>query len=145
MKLWRVSNYLDLSGQGGRLYQARWHHAGRPILYTAEHSALALLESLVHLETDGDAPSYQLIELSAPDGLALTEFHDTLPPESNEYSQNWGDRWLAEEKTALASVPSVIAPNARNLLVNPSHPDAQQVTIVRHARYRWDPRLFERA
>ncbi len=140
-----MSNYTDLSGQGGRLFPARWHSAGRPILYTAEHSALALLESLVHLEAEDETPSYQLLELEAPDDLAVTYFGASLPPEGEAASRRWGDDWLAGTITALASVPSVIAPDSRNFLINPAHPDAGSIALLRHARYQWDPRLFARA
>jgi RES domain-containing protein len=145
VKLWRVSDFVDLSGQGGRLVRARWHSAGRSILYTAEHSALALLESLVHLEIEDEAPTYQLLELDAPDSLEITTFPESLPPISRSASRAWGDAWLAEGKTPLALVPSIIAPDGRNLLINPGHDDAARIRIVRHARYEWDPRLFARS
>ena len=145
MKLWRVSEFLDLSGEGGRLFPARWHNAGRSIIYTAEHSALALLESLVHLEEREAIPTYQLLEIETGDDLTITSFPGRLPPVSAGTSSAWGDAWLAAGKTALASVPSVIAPESRNILINPDHPDASAIRIVRHARYEWDPRLFSRA
>lgn len=134
-----------MSGEGGRLYSARWHTAGRPIVYTAEHSALALLESLVHLQDEEERAVYQLLELAAPDTLKVARFEQDLPPGDPLVSKRWGDEWLRSATSALASVPSIIAPEARNILINSAHPDAANVELVRYARYEWDPRLFARA
>ena len=70
MRLWRISNHADLSGEGGRRVGGRWHERGRPVVYLSEHPALALLENLVHLEIDSeDLPSgYQLLTVDVPDG-----------------------------------------------------------------------------
>ena len=144
MKLWRVSDFVDLQGRGGELVKARWHNAGQPIVYTAEHSALALLESLVHLESEEEPPTYQLLELDVPDNLSVTAYPEALAPPGRETSRAWGDAWLEAAATPLAIVPSIIAPDARNYLINPAHPDAERVSITRHKRYEWDPRLFLR-
>jgi len=50
MFLWRISNHATLNGRGGLYTSARWHTAGRLVVYLAESSAGALLEALVHLE-----------------------------------------------------------------------------------------------
>ncbi len=73
MRFWRISNYADLSGEGGRLAAGRWNRLGRRIVYLAEHPALALLETLVHLEIDAeDMPNrFRLLSIDAPDGIAL--------------------------------------------------------------------------
>ncbi|HEY6852191.1 MAG TPA: RES family NAD+ phosphorylase [Terracidiphilus sp.] len=54
MILWRISNYADLLGIGAMEASARWHTAGRPLVYLAETPSSALLEILVHLEADDD-------------------------------------------------------------------------------------------
>lgn len=69
--LWRISNYLSLSGEGGLHFSARWHTAGHRIVYLAESPAGALVEALVHLELGAeDWPrSYQLLQADWPDKL----------------------------------------------------------------------------
>ena len=71
MRLWRISNHADLSGEGGRVVGGRWHSRGRPVVYLAEHPALALVENIVHLEIDPDdlPDTYQLIEVDLPDDV----------------------------------------------------------------------------
>ena len=39
MKLWRISNYANLSGKGGFYSGERWHTQGQPVVYLAEHDA----------------------------------------------------------------------------------------------------------
>lgn len=144
---WRISDYPDLSGEGGRKAGARWHTAGSRIVYLAESPMVAIVETLVHLDVDPeDMPDiYTLLKISVPDGLAV----DLLdPPSGSEWKQameltrSIGDRWLASLKTALARVPSAIAPHTWNYLLNPEHPDAKQVQIIEIIKERFDNRLF---
>ena len=74
MILWRVSGFADLVGQGGLVASGRWHSRGRPIVYTADSNALALLEARVHIEQAGVPRTYQLLEIEAPDTIAVIEW-----------------------------------------------------------------------
>ncbi len=145
--VWRISNYADLNGEGGRKCSARWHTAGSRIVYLAESPTSALVEALVHLEVDGeDAPEfYSLLKISVPEELAIQPL---APPAGAEWRQNLelsrsiGDAWLASLETALAKVPSAIAPQTWNYLLNPVHPDAEQVKVAEVIREQFDNRLF---
>jgi RES domain-containing protein len=48
MRIWRISNFADLSGRGGMLIDGRWNRRGTPIVYCTDHPSTALLEILVH-------------------------------------------------------------------------------------------------
>ena len=52
MIVWRLCRhpFADLKGDGARLYGVRWNSPGRPMVYLAEHPALAALEVRVHLD-----------------------------------------------------------------------------------------------
>lgn len=144
---WRVSNYIDLSGEGGRKASARWHTAGSRIVYLADSPMSALVETLVHLEVDSeDIPdSYTLLKISISDDLAVKSLD---PPFGTEWKQNLeltrrlGNAWLASKETPLARVPSAIAPQTWNYLLNLEHPDAKQVVVAEVIRERFDNRLF---
>jgi RES domain-containing protein len=144
---WRISDYVDLIGEGGRRAGARWHTAGSRIVYLAESPMAALVETLVHLDVDPeDTPDfYTLLRISVPDGFAVESLD---PPAGIEWKQNLeltrsiGDAWLASLKTTLARVPSAIAPHTWNYLLNPSHPDAAQVQIAEVIKERFDNRLL---
>jgi RES domain-containing protein len=149
MVLWRISNYANLSGIGGLEASARWHTAGRPIVYLAENPSSALLEVLVHLEIDEDhrPDTYQLLKVEAPDDIA-TESVDVTALASDwklmeATTAQIGDTWLERSATALLRVPSAITPETYNWLLNPRHTDASKVAITRVERHRHDYRLFK--
>ena len=145
---WRISNYADLRGEGGRIASARWHTEGKPIVYLAESPAGALLERLVHLvlREHGSVPrTYDLLKIQVPDDLPIMPLEPEAVPEwrtNASVTRRLGDRWLANAETALARVPSVIVPETWNDLLNPAHPDAGKARIVSVIRERFDVRLL---
>ena len=150
MIVWRISNYLDLSGQGGLRAPARWHNAGKPVVYTASSPASALLEVLVHLEL-GDLErlpdSYQLLRIDVPNNVSITEFDESrLDPDWRKLpalTRAVGDEWLEESASALLSIPSAIVPHTQNYLINPTHRDTKKIKIKSHGNYPFDFRLFQ--
>jgi RES domain-containing protein len=148
VRLWRISNYVELNGLGGLVSAARWHSEGSAIVYLAESPAAALLERLVHLEIDpDDLPStYQLLAIDVPDGVAFeTVDLAALPADwrtNDAATRLIGDRWLQEKRSTLLRVPSAITPFTLNWLLNPSHPDAGKAHIVDVISAPFDPRLF---
>ena len=140
--LWRISEYASLDGAGGMTVEGRWHSAGRPIVYAAETSALAMLEVLVHLEIDFMPPPFQLLEIEAPDALAAAHWPGDEDFADLSATRAWGDAWLSGGEAALAKVPSAIAPNSFNWLINPAHPETSKVKLLRASRWPWDSRLF---
>ncbi|MGD0829477.1 MAG: RES family NAD+ phosphorylase [Terracidiphilus sp.] len=147
--LWRISNHIDLSGKGGRGFSARWHTAGRPVVYLADSPASAMLERVVHLTDmceDANLPRfYQLLQIAVPEELPIKSLNAIAPTdwkERQESTRAIGDAWLASSETSLARVPSVLAPQTWNYLLNPEHPDAKQVQVAEVIRERFDNRLF---
>jgi RES domain-containing protein len=148
--VWRISNYLDLSGQGGLRAPARWHHAGAPIVYTASSPASALLEVLVHLELgnlEHLPDSYQMLRIDVPDSLSITELDERgLDPawrKLPELTRVVGDEWIEESASALLSIPSAIVPHTQNYLINPTHRDTKKIKIKSHGHFPFDFRLFQ--
>lgn len=148
MLLWRISNHSDLLGIGGTLASARWHTAGRPVVYLAEHPSSALLEVLVHLETDEEhrPDIYQLLKVEVDEAVAFEEVTlSSLPGDwkRNEVAtQSRGDDWLERGKTASLRVPSSITPETWNWVLNPRHPEAKKATVAGVERHLYDSRLF---
>jgi RES domain-containing protein len=151
VRLWRISNYADLSGEGGRRRSGRWHSSGRPVVYLAEHPALALLEDLVHLEGDVDdlPDTYQLLEIDVPGDIAISTVDAAHLDETDaEWRRDLaatralGDDWLRAGHTALVRVPSVILPKSTNVLLNPAHADTHRVKVAEVTRPAYDRRLF---
>ena len=127
---------------------ARWHTAGRPVVYLAETPASALLEVFVHLETDEDhrPDRYQLLKIESKDGVAfetiqLAALSSKWKSDESE-TQALGDAWLSSGRTALFRVPSAITPETWNWVLNPRHAQAAQVLIVHIEKHLYDVRLF---
>ncbi|MBM3608357.1 MAG: RES domain-containing protein [Alphaproteobacteria bacterium] len=145
--LWRISNHADLSGRGGMLYPARWHSAGRPVVYLAESSSGALLEMLVHMRVF-NTPSDILLHR-----VEISGDSDSENVEEKTLTAGWradknitraiGDTWLAARTSLLLRVPSVIVPYAWNYLLNPLHPGASQAGIIESISMALDERLKE--
>jgi RES domain-containing protein len=147
MTLWRISNHIDLIGEGGRKKSARWHTAGSRIVYFAESPTSALVETLVHLDVEiVETPEfYTLLKIAVPDELAIQPLD---PPTGVDWkldlklTRHMGDAWLAALETPLARVPSVLMPHTWNVLLNPVHPDAKKIEIAEVIKERFDNRLF---
>ncbi|APA90455.2 RES family NAD+ phosphorylase (plasmid) [Paraburkholderia sprentiae WSM5005] len=150
MVLWRISNYADLKGIGGQRAAGRWHFAGQPVVYLAEHPAAALLEILVHLEigSPADLPdTYQLLRVEVADDVTIAEMTDDGIPanwrDDMAWSQDAGTEWLGAGGSVLLKVPSAVVPYAHNYLMNPEHEDAGHLTISMAIQVRHDSRILK--
>jgi RES domain-containing protein len=147
MDLWRLSKFPSLTGEGGRLANARWHTAGSPIVYLAASPPGALIEILVHLELDEDEipPSYTLLRISVPNSLHIPALRiptgDAWKTDLT-LTRSIGDSWLKNRRSALARVPSAILPDTFNYLFNPLHPDATRIKIAATTKAALDTRLL---
>jgi RES domain-containing protein len=153
MRLWRISNYSDLSGEGGRRADGRWHERDRRVIYLSEHPALALLEVLVHLEMDvEDIPTgFRLLAVDVPGDIPIEEIteenldsHHLAWRFAPEVTRALTSSWFAEVRTALLKIPSVIVPGTSNFLLNPLHSDASRLTVSSNTKLTFDERLFNR-
>ena len=137
-------------GEGARLFGGRWNSPGRPVIYVSESRALATLEILAGLGSTAVLPAWVMIGVSFPaeivvsvedllDPAGLPDGWNTAPP--TYVSQGIGDRWLEEASSAVLRVPSVIVPAEFNYLLNPRHPEFEQVEIGPQEELRLDPRL----
>ncbi|MBI0361524.1 RES family NAD+ phosphorylase [Burkholderia oklahomensis] len=149
MLLWRISNHADLKGIGGLRAAGRWHYAGQPVVYLAEHPALALLETLVHLEIrsiDQLPDGYQLLRVDVSDAMTVAEIAEDDAPTDWRVNPSWtrgaGTEWLGTQPSALLRVPSAIVPFAHNYLLNPVHSDAADVRIVEVVQAPHDSRIL---
>jgi RES domain-containing protein len=149
MVLWRISNYADLKGIGGLRASGRWHFAGRPVVYLAEHPAGALLETLVHQEirSTADLPdTYRLLRIAVENSVQVATLNESALPENwrddSTFTQGAGSEWLEGGETALLKVPSAVMPYAYNYILNPMHASAVKITIEMVIDVAHDPRIL---
>ena len=144
MLLYRIAKtrYIrDLSGEGARRAGGRWNFKGVPVIYTADSTALATLETLVHSTLNLIPKNRSISILELPDELEITAVNlDDLPKHWASYPAPVelayiGNEWIQKQKSVAMSVPSSVTPEGegRNYLLNPQHPDFNRVQIVKVA------------
>jgi RES domain-containing protein len=148
---WRIvpaqwaGNAFD--GEGARLYGGRWNSPGRAAVYLADSRALAALEALVY---HASAPRIRYVRYAVRfernlveqvDQESVGEFLDSLlvAPET----QAVGDDWLKQASKPVLEVPSAIISEERNYLLNPAHPEFDQIAIGHGEDFAFDPRLIQ--
>jgi RES domain-containing protein len=137
-------------GEGARLYGGRWNSPGTRVAYASDSIALAALEVLAHLQSTAVLQAYSLVSLSFPDESVELLPTTSLPARWRRFpsppeNQAIGDRWVAQGRSLILRVPSVIIPSAANYLINPAHPEFSRVVIARPERFAFDPRLLSSA
>lgn len=137
---WRLCRrqYADLSGEGARRCGGRWNSPGRPVVYLAEHPALAILEVREHLDVPLELlpEDYVLVRVQLPDEAP------SIVAEAQSAPRATGDAWLLAGDTATLRVPSVLVPFAHNVLFNPRHERAAQAEISSTTAFQFDPRMW---
>nr|WP_294942813.1 RES family NAD+ phosphorylase [uncultured Mucilaginibacter sp.] len=138
----------DLSGKGGLLSAARWHkHI--PVIYASVNSSTCILEKLVHLQTGEIHNDLVSVTIIAPDDTSSERIEIAqLPLNWRKYPspamlQRIGNGWLKAKGAALLYIPSAIDPQAKNVLINPMHPQAALFKIGDVQPFRFDKRLVK--
>ena len=139
-----------LDGRGGLFASGRWHTPRRLVCYASDSLALASLEILVHCEPDLIPTDLIAVEINVPNGVAIAELSARALPRSwRRYPapallQRLGNEWLDRDSACVLRVPSALVPSESNFLINPAHPDARKLRVVRKAPFQFDPRLVDR-
>jgi len=151
MRIYRLTalRYVDaaFSGEGARRVGGRWTPIGYPVVHAASSIALAVLETLVHVDPSV-MPAHRVIAVDVPDAIPITSISmadlpddwRSTPPSAT--LRDLGKAWLDAGETALMQVPSVIVPEESNCLVNPLHADFSRLAISSPAPFKIDRRLF---
>jgi RES domain-containing protein len=129
--------HADLTGEGARRFGGRWNSSGRPVVYLAEHPALAALEVRVHLDLPLELLPADFVLMR----VVLPDSPDTVVA-AHDQTVQIGNAWLAEARSAALRVPSMLIPHAWNVLLNPVHPEATQAFVREIEPFGFYPRLW---
>ena len=144
MRLWRISNFADLSGRGGMVSAGRWNVKNTPVVYCADHPATALLEILAHVDSEDLPPTYQLLEIEVPDTIAVTV--PDLPSNWRDdlnTTRQLGTNFVLAGIDAVMEIPCVIVPFTNNYLLNPALLEREEIGIVGTTVHPIDARLLQ--
>jgi RES domain-containing protein len=151
MFVWRIAGaiYDPLDGEGARRAGGRWNNVGHPLVYTAGTQALAILETLVHVDPDLLPRDYALYQIEIPDQVGIESVsHTELPDDwripGHPACRDIGDTWYREGRTAVLQVPA--APlhdgDEHGYVINPTHRDKRLISVVRSEPFAFDLRLI---
>ncbi len=128
--------------------QGRWNSLGTGIIYTAESVSLALLELSCWY---GPIPVFAKNWVCASGTVGesfVVQVEDvyTMPENWRSFPHQLetrfiGDDWFVNQISAVLSVPSAVLNHSRNYLLNPNHPDFQEITFQEIEDLDLDPRL----
>lgn len=119
------------------------------MLYTAESLALAMAEVLVHLSLVALPDDYMMIEIEIPDyiqigllDLSRLDENWNLNPLDLQ-TQELGDAFIRLKETCVLKVPSAVVKGDFNYLLNPKHPEIEQIRIKSITEFPFDQRVFK--
>jgi len=138
-------------GEGAYRYGGRWSSPGTRLTYTSEHQSLAMLEYFVHLDPEDAPDDLVLATAGVPDNVSRKRIQAReIPPHWRETPApselvQIGDEFVKKAETCLLLVPSALAVNENNWLINPQHPEFKQIVPDPPEPLRYDPRMFRRS
>jgi len=150
MIVYRISNSAysdDISGTGAKLVGSRWNSKGVPVLYTAQHISLSVLEMLVNTNFKDYSIALDLMYIKFPDQqtaatIDLSNLKNNWK-EDFDYTRYMGDEFFKQKKSLILRVPSAVINEEYNYLANPLHPDFKKIKIIKIKSFWPDERLFK--
>jgi len=144
--------YADapFDGEGAFRYGGRWSSPGVRLSYASEHQSLAMLEYFVHVDQEDSPEDLVLAIAEVPDDLSRERVR------ASDLPANWrespapaglarvGDDFARKGEHCLMLIPSVLAPEENNCVINPAHPGFARVRVRKPEPLHYDPRLFGR-
>lgn len=137
--------YPIFDATGSTINPGRWNTAASPMIYASEHYSTAMLERLVH--GSGQIPPNQhFIKITIPNGTTYEVLSPAAVPDwyvaSCQPSRAYGEAWQQNKRSLILIVPSVVAREENNILINTAHPEFPKLTTSLHQPVWWDARLF---
>jgi len=150
MLAWRIAKRqfaLDRTGIGARTYGGRWNSTGIAVIYAGMTPEISALEKLVHageilpvdlvlvsLELPEDERLYfRLSVANLPSGW------DDLPGSTT--AVDFGNAFINSGIHLGMIVPSVIMPEASDIIINPNHVAFANVAMTIIRTFEFDSRL----
>lgn len=138
----------DLTGTGAFLVGGRWNSEGINALYTSENAALAMLEVLVHVDSEELPPHLYLVTIEVNEQAIIKQLSSYDLPEDwrrpgNSLVKEAGDKILKEKACIGFKVPSAAFPLQYNYVLNPLHPSFKEhVKVLKIVPLATDNRFF---
>lgn len=150
MRVWRITTaaHAAFDGEGARRYGSRWTPKGVAVVYTSATLSLAALERFVHIDPDLEPADLIAVPVDTDERMPIQSLDPAAFPAdwrtypAPESLARLGATWVAEARTPMLAVPSVVVPHERNYLLNPEHPAFQRLRIGLSEPFSFDPRMW---
>ena len=150
MFVWRLTHkrHVAPDGEGARRYGGRWNRPGTPIVYTSGTLSLAVLEFLVHVDSDLLPDSLVSVRATIPESVVIQTIHPSDLPDNWKDKiipvtiQDVGTLWAKAATSPVLKVPSVLIEHEWNYVLNPLHPDFEKIRWESAAPFSFDPHLL---
>jgi len=148
LSAWRIADgrYTIYSGVGARTQGGRWNTPGTDVIYASESFSCAMLEQLARAGIGRIPEGHKWIKIDIPAiPIEVVEPEDIPGWDQEDWlaSQEYGDQWLKEQRTAVLMVPSVITNGLeKNVLINPAHRDFSKITHTHPKKMQWHQRFL---
>lgn len=135
-------------GEGAHRYGGRWSSPGVRLAYASEHLSLAMVEYFVHLDRDDPPPDLVVAAADVPDDVSRVHVAAAKLPATWRQTPALaelaaiGDRFVRRRREAILLVPSALAPDEFNWLLNPDHPDFRRVRVYPPEPFSYDSRFL---
>ena len=134
-------------GEGAYRFGGRWNSRGVRAVYASSTLALALLEILVHIDPARRVPELMAIPIQLPKRMIEGGAYSTptrlgagfIPPVGE--TRRTGDAWIRATQGPALRIPSAVVPIEDNYLLNPEHPNFNQLKIGPSEPFPFDTRL----
>lgn len=142
-----LNKHVAPDGEGARRYGGRWNRPGTPIIYTSGTLSLAVLEFLVHVDSDILPDSLISVRATIPESVSIQTIHlSDLPGNWKDKIipaavQNLGTAWANRAGSPVLKVPSVVIEEEWNYVLNPLHPDFNRIIWETGVPFSFDSRL----
>jgi RES domain-containing protein len=148
--VWRLTHHKHVApdGEGARRYGGRWNRPGTPIVYTSGTLSLAVLEFLVHVDSDILPESLVSVRATIPESLLIQAIHHSELPRNWKEKiipvavQDLGTSWANAATSPVLKVPSVVIEHEWNYVLNPLHPDFKKIRWESAVPFSFDPRFL---
>jgi len=141
MNVFRITRYNSrtpsFSGDGAKLFNGRYNPLGTPVVYTSDHSASAMLEILVHLNKYAQLVKiqhyYYRVAVEDAQIQDLSEIRISKKNPVLTENEQLGLEWVKAAQKPFLRVPSALAPEAWNLILNPMFPNWENTCTIEGA------------
>ena len=118
------------------------------MVYASEHRSLAMIEYFVHIDSGDPPKDLVVVTVEIPTSVSR------LSISSRQLPEGWrdtpapaalvevGDGFVRNRRAAVLLVPSALAPEEMNCLINPGHRDFVKVRVAAIERFHYDSRFF---